>query len=148
MARCFECKKPATHNHHVIPQSLGGTKTVPLCQRCHPKAHGETGVWKIKELIKKAMRAKKAQGEYIGGQVGWGFSRDKEGKLVQDASEQAVAWWMLDQRLQGFTFVEIASMLEHREVHTKGGRQRWRPWRINQIVSRLLGEAAVVEGSY
>jgi 5-methylcytosine-specific restriction endonuclease McrA len=29
---CFECGSPASHHHHVIPHSLGGTQTVPLCE--------------------------------------------------------------------------------------------------------------------
>lgn len=40
MEKCFECENPATENHHVIPKSLGGTKTVPLCSLCHMKVHG------------------------------------------------------------------------------------------------------------
>lgn len=40
MKECFECGNPATENHHVIPKSLGGTKTVPLCSLCHMKVHG------------------------------------------------------------------------------------------------------------
>lgn len=37
---CFECGKPATEDHHVIPQSLGGKKTIPLCGGCHALVHG------------------------------------------------------------------------------------------------------------
>ena len=38
---CFECGSPGPlHDHHVIPQCLGGTKTVPLCEVCHGKIHG------------------------------------------------------------------------------------------------------------
>ena len=40
MKECFECGKEATEEHHVIPKSLGGTKTVPLCTKCHMKVHG------------------------------------------------------------------------------------------------------------
>lgn len=40
MEKCFECGNPATENHHVIPKVLGGTKTVPLCTKCHMKVHG------------------------------------------------------------------------------------------------------------
>lgn len=36
---CFECNQPADVNHHVIPQSMGGTKTVPLCNKCHSMVH-------------------------------------------------------------------------------------------------------------
>ncbi len=43
MDKCFECGKQATENHHVIPKVLGGTKTVPLCTKCHMKVHGLDG---------------------------------------------------------------------------------------------------------
>jgi hypothetical protein len=36
---CFECGQGAMHQHHVVPRSLGGTKTVPLCEECHRKVH-------------------------------------------------------------------------------------------------------------
>jgi hypothetical protein len=63
---CFECGAPATERHHVIPHSLGGTKTVPLCGECHAKVHGVNGAKraKISELTKAALDAKKARGEY------------------------------------------------------------------------------------
>jgi hypothetical protein len=31
---CFECGVPADYDHHVIPKSQGGRKTVPLCRDC------------------------------------------------------------------------------------------------------------------
>ncbi len=40
MKKCFECDGHATEEHHIIPKSLGGTKTVPLCAICHAKVHG------------------------------------------------------------------------------------------------------------
>ena len=36
---CFECGKPSDIDHHVIPRSKGGTKTVPLCNKCHSIVH-------------------------------------------------------------------------------------------------------------
>jgi len=40
MSRCFECGIEAeTQEHHVVPRSYGGTKTIPLCLACHGKAH-------------------------------------------------------------------------------------------------------------
>jgi hypothetical protein len=39
MKICFECGNIATENHHIVPKSLGGTKTVPLCSTCHMKVH-------------------------------------------------------------------------------------------------------------
>lgn len=26
--------------HHVVPRHAGGTKTIPLCAKCHSKVHG------------------------------------------------------------------------------------------------------------
>ncbi len=31
---CFECGVPADYDHHVIPKSQGGRKTVSLCRDC------------------------------------------------------------------------------------------------------------------
>ncbi len=38
---CAECGKPSEHDHHVVPKSMGGTTTVPLCTDCHSKVHGK-----------------------------------------------------------------------------------------------------------
>jgi hypothetical protein len=39
--KCFECDSiNYIHYHHVVPQSKGGTKTIPLCEMCHGKVHG------------------------------------------------------------------------------------------------------------
>jgi hypothetical protein len=40
---CIECNKPAQEQHHVIPKSLGGNATVPLCNACHARVHGLRG---------------------------------------------------------------------------------------------------------
>lgn len=37
---CYECGNPADHLHHVVPRSLGGNKTLPLCSKCHSMVHG------------------------------------------------------------------------------------------------------------
>ena len=39
--RCFECGGNDTIQfHHVVPKIIGGTKTIPLCVKCHSKVHG------------------------------------------------------------------------------------------------------------
>ena len=63
---CFECGKPAEHNHHVVPRVRGGIKTVPLCVLCHEKAHGcKLG---RSQLIKDGQAAARARGVKWGGQ--------------------------------------------------------------------------------
>jgi hypothetical protein len=37
---CFECSSDQDiHQHHVVPKSRGGTKTIPLCRYCHHLVH-------------------------------------------------------------------------------------------------------------
>jgi len=69
---CFECRLPAKYKHHVVPKSLGGTKTVPLCEGCHSKIH-QTDLRLSalqKEAVKKAVAKCKAEGRKWGG-GGW-----------------------------------------------------------------------------
>ena len=38
--KCWECEAEGdVEYHHPVPRSRGGTKTIPLCCRCHSKAH-------------------------------------------------------------------------------------------------------------
>ena len=58
-AQCFECGNPAHHAHHVVPKSMGGTRTIPLCHECHGKIHGidfSTHVELTKKGLEKAAR--------------------------------------------------------------------------------------------
>lgn len=62
---CFECGNPATELHHLVPRSLGGTKTVPICAECHGKIHGVKRLY-ISELTRAALAAKKQRGDKLG----------------------------------------------------------------------------------
>tara|TARA_R110000868_G_scaffold3712_2_gene23041 strand:+ start:245 stop:709 length:465 start_codon:yes stop_codon:yes gene_type:complete len=47
---CFECGSVEDiHYHHIVPSSIGGTKTIPLCIICHGKVHNKDFV-KFREL--------------------------------------------------------------------------------------------------
>jgi len=62
---CFECDSPGPlHQHHVIPRSRGGTRTVPLCEDCHGAVHGKD--LRTSALTRDALAAKKARGERTG----------------------------------------------------------------------------------
>lgn len=71
---CFECGADAEHHHHVVPRLSGGTQTVPLCLKCHSKAH------KLKmttsNLVKQAIQRRRANGQ------SWG--KPRYGKQVVD----------------------------------------------------------------
>jgi transposase-like protein len=62
---CFECSLPSDHDHHVVPRSKGGTRTVPLCAVCHAKVHGLKTMWSS-ELTKAALARAKTLGRVAG----------------------------------------------------------------------------------
>lgn len=66
---CFECGAPATERHHIVPASLGGTKTIPLCGVCHAKVHDISGQRRnqLAELTKKSLEKRKELIEKEGG---------------------------------------------------------------------------------
>jgi predicted HNH restriction endonuclease len=60
---CFECQSPNNIvHHHVVPQSLGGKNTIPLCQPCHDKVHSlKPRNISLSSLIKNGMQKWKQQ---------------------------------------------------------------------------------------
>jgi hypothetical protein len=67
--KCFECgTSECIQHHHIIPRSLGGTKTIPLCSICHGKAHGikRNKQIDIGRLTKEGLMRAKARGVKLG----------------------------------------------------------------------------------
>jgi 5-methylcytosine-specific restriction endonuclease McrA len=56
---CFECGETAENQHHVVPRSLGGVKTLPLCTECHHAVHSPGQALSIGTLAKIAARQRK-----------------------------------------------------------------------------------------
>jgi hypothetical protein len=74
---CFECGSTSgIHYHHIIPQSLGGNKTIPLCSVCHSKVH-DRKFTNFSELVKKGIQDRKKQGFSHGRPKGSSESKSK-----------------------------------------------------------------------
>ena len=59
MNKCFECETTEDlQEHHIVPRSRGGKKTVTLCYECHMKAHGRSGKGLNHSLLTKQGLAK------------------------------------------------------------------------------------------
>ena len=90
MKKCFECEKTEDqieiHDHHVVPRSKGGTKTIPLCYVCHAIVHNKKSV-SISELTKTALKKKRKNG-YRTGTIPYGFTVGKDGKKLIIVNEQ------------------------------------------------------------
>lgn len=52
---CFECGRKADVDHHILPQSKGGKKTIPLCATCHSLVH-DAKLVSLSELIKQGQK--------------------------------------------------------------------------------------------
>lgn len=134
--RCFECGHPASHEHHVIPRSLGGTKTVPLCSFCHPKAHGKHGYWGVSELAQKRVQRMRANRQWTGGVPPYGYRIDANRRLVRVDSEWHVLKMVLAKFMLGMSAYKIATQLNELGTPTKNGAPKWTRCVVKQIVRR------------
>jgi hypothetical protein len=113
---CFECGDVALHEHHVVPRSRGGTKTVPLCEACHGLAHHCNGNMSTKALTKEALERRRERLGWGGGSVPWGYQRTKSGHIVLCEAEQATTARAEEMRKSGMSFRAITKALD-REGH-------------------------------
>ena len=137
-APCFNCRASSSHQHHVVPRSLGGVATVPLCHDCHGKAHGRArGFRDTNELTKAALAVKKSRGERVG-TVPFGY-RAEGGRLVADEAEQAVIARVHAARARGLTVRAIALDLEQDGIVSRRGK----PLHFTAIADVVHRHAAV-----
>lgn len=132
---CFQCDSPGLlHQHHVIPRSLGGTRTVPLCEDCHGVVHGKD--LRISALTRDALAAKKDRGERTGS-VPYGYTLADDGvSLVELPEEQAIIAIARKCAAAGFEPSMIA-----RGLHRRGWRSRTGRKFTSTQVRRLLNHA-------
>ena len=119
MLTCFECDAPADHDHHVIPRSQGGRRTIPLCAVCHGKVHS-TALTSIIALAKAAAARKRALGERWGS-IPYG-KQDIDGKLVDHPVEAPIAKRICKMRGAGMSLRKIARVLTEEGIYTRSGR--------------------------
>ena len=128
--RCFECQSPAVHNHHVIPKSRGGQRTIPLCEKCHQKAHNASA----RKLSEEGRaRIKKAGKCY--GNVPYGFKVGKNDKLVPHRKEQQTIRTMCRHWKAGKTVIQIQKLLTARGYRNRRG-QPFHKTSITRIIRR------------
>lgn len=134
-ASCFECDAPADAEHHVVPQSIGGTRTVPLCGSCHAKVHGNHGLAHTRSLTKAALAVKASRGERTG-QVPYGSRLAADGvHLEADPEEQRAIALVAQYQSEGISLRAIGARLEAAGCVPRGGA-RWHPDTVARIDAR------------
>ena len=132
--KCFECGGHSDHDHHVVPQSIGGTATVPLCASCHGKIHGLRSMTTSK-LTSVAMQQKKSMGERVGA-VPYGYTLSADGvRLVAVAAEQAVIAEARAMRAAGLSLRAVSQSLDSRGMRARNGK----PFVAAQVARMVAG---------
>jgi len=121
---CFNCGNTAECNHHVVPKSLGGIATVPLCLSCHGKVH-EKDLVKMGNLRKEGSDNRKEEGGFVGGPppFGWKSVIDpaslKRKILVKNEHEQKIIGDLIHMReISKFSYEYISLHID--TVHQVG----------------------------
>ncbi len=137
---CFECEvKENIIHHHVVPRSLGGKKTIPLCQSCHDKVHRLKRFRNISisNLTKEGLQRARQKGVKLG-------SRDPEKcvKLMNIASVKAKKEFRskmnpiineLIKKNGCKTLKSFADHLNEMKIFTRTGK-KWTPGSINNLL--------------
>ncbi len=121
-ATCWECGAVGEiHNHHPVPVSRGGTRTIPLCGVCHGRAHHRDGSMSTSALTRDALAQKKARGERTGA-VPVGCRVAADGRTLEtDPVEAEILAVVAERRASGMTVRAIAAELAAREMRTRKG---------------------------
>jgi len=116
MSGCFECGSADNiQQHHVVPQIKGGSKTVPLCERCHGLVHDVS----IKSLTAEAIALKKQQ-RLAYNHPPLGFDA-VDGRLVENEREQKIVRMIFAMRRRNLSLHKIAEYCNARRFVGKQG---------------------------
>ncbi len=139
MESCFECgSTDDLHAHHVVPRSLGGKNTVPLCGRCHGLVHEHPNIMSISARTKAALAAKKAAGAILGNRTNLEEAQKKAAASLRAKGEAFAAGKIADIQAKveaGMTLREIAAWLNEMGVKTARGGQ-WYASTVSNILKR------------
>jgi hypothetical protein len=129
---CFECGKPSDHNHHVIPRVYGGTKTIPLCERCHGMVHDRKFTDHRAMTIKGLERAK-ARGVKLGAN---GHKLAEVNKEAADSFAADLKPLVSQYIAAGLSRRIIADCLNRQNIPTaRGGK--WHVTSVQRLATRL-----------
>jgi hypothetical protein len=143
---CFECGEMAEYQHHVIPKSKGGKRTVPLCGVCHAKVHGRLALHTADlelhtaELTRDALLKRKEAGMKTGGDVPYGFTNEA-GKLHPSVEEQEGISLIHELRNEGHSLRGICRKLKDAGIPRRDGLRTWHHQVVADILKRVQATA-------
>lgn len=138
--KCFECEieSDCLHNHHVVPRSLGGTKTVPLCEKCHGLVHQRQLTTSV--LTRNALQKRKNEGKKIGGIPPYGFKFEGD-LVVPDEQEQKIIKLVKKLKDENRGANNIANILNKHKIPSRG--KKWWTTSVQNIFKILRSDSSV-----
>jgi hypothetical protein len=141
--KCWECEIQGVplHNHHPVPKSRGGTKTIPLCELCHSKAHHRENNMATSALTKEGLKRAKAKGVQLGNPK-WGdalptaWSNNKQNADDFALSMEPIIKGITD--AGATTYQDIANALNARGIKTRSKKPGaiWYPSTVRNTMVR------------
>ena len=150
--RCFECgTAECIQHHHVVPRSVGGSQTIPLCSICHGKVHGikrEKQI-NISELTKAGLERARAKGVKLGSPNIQSMSEKGAAATKALADKSARAWGPILETLfssSGETWSGLARKLNEMGMKSPRGK-KWSRQTCKATLERWrsLNEKAILE---
>jgi site-specific DNA recombinase len=89
----------------------------------------------IRERTRSAMSVNQSRGERIGGHAPFGWDFGREGRLVENATEQKIIARMRRLRAEGLSYRGIAGRLDNEGIRPKRGK-RWIHTTVESILAR------------
>jgi len=139
MKECFECGTTEDlQEHHVVPRSRGGTKTVTLCYSCHMKAHGrDSKGLEHARLTKQGIEKAKSSGI----KMGTHNPAVLKGRAAQTQKlVERMAPYVQECVSEGcWTLQAKCDWMNEREIWTSRGKE-WRPGSMHRVLKKIFME--------
>lgn len=121
--------------HHIVPISLGGTNRITnlvrLCTSCHAKAHGGLPVV---EASRKARVNRAKLGKTVAGKAPIGYKYINDEFKINEEEANVVRFIYRMRFKYGYSTLNIAKILNHMAIPTKGGAKKWTHPTIRRII--------------
>jgi hypothetical protein len=135
--KCFECDSDNNIiQHHIVPRSKGGIRTISLCQICHDKVHDITyRNISISELTKKGLIKAKKKGVKLGNP-----NPKKSVKLMNKGAYEAkikhhTYIYNIIKPMLPSTLQQLCNYLNDNDIVTKTQKGVWKPAQIRNVLT-------------
>jgi hypothetical protein len=144
--KCFECETTEDlQQHHVVPRSRGGTKTVTLCHSCHMKAHGrDSKGLNHSRLTKEGLARARARGVKLGNLESLQVAMANAAKTNRERGEATVKKYkpffeaVAEEDITSIN--GTAKRLGQMGIKTPRGRSTWSRQTVRRIMKALKQE--------